>query len=152
MKTQKISLLAALAAGALIASAPALYAQTNTVPTTPGAGEGREGRGGARTVDAQLARLTEQLTLTEEQKPKVKAVLEDQATKRAGLRDLAPEERRTKNQELREEMAKKMKEILTEEQYKKYEALPRGGRGQGAGGQGEVPRRERPNAGGGGAQ
>lgn len=85
------------------------------------------------TVDERVTRLTEQLTLTDEQKPKVKALLEDQAKKQAEFRDLPQEERRTKAQGLREEMTKKMKEILTAEQFKKYEALPQG-RGQGQGG------------------
>jgi periplasmic protein CpxP/Spy len=80
--------------------------------------------------EQRLARMSEQLTLTEEQKPKVKALLEEQDKQRAAVRELAPEERRGKMQAAREEMNKKMKEILTEEQFKNWEAL-RPGRGQG---------------------
>jgi periplasmic protein CpxP/Spy len=145
MKMQKIGLAALLAAGAMLVS-PALRAAETNAPATPTPPpEGRQGGGPRMSVDDQLARLTEQLSLTNEQKPKVKAVLEDQNKKRAEFRDLPQEERRAKGQALREEMTKKMKEILTEEQFKKYEALPRG-RGPG-GGQGG-PGGQGPGAGG----
>ena len=50
-----------------------------------------------------------------------------------GLCDATPEERREKLQASREEMGKKMKEILTTEQYEKYQKMPPPGRGQGGG-------------------
>src|SRR6185436_13790889 len=68
---------AIFAAAALLSAVPALRAQTTN---TPPAG-GRQGRGG--NVDQQLTRLSEQLNLTADQKPKVKAVLEDQNKKMA---------------------------------------------------------------------
>ncbi len=129
MKMQKASLIAALAAGALLATSPALRAaETNAPAATPPAA-GRQG-GPRMSVDDRLARLTEQLTLTDEQKPKVKVLLEAQNKQMAEFRDLPQEDRRAKMQAAREEMTKKMKEILTAEQFKKYEALPQG-RGQG---------------------
>jgi Spy/CpxP family protein refolding chaperone len=133
MMMQKASLTAILAAGAMLITPALRAAETNTpaAPTPPG----ERGPGGRQqmSADEQVARLSEQLSLTEEQKPKVKAVLEDVNKKRAELRGLPQEERGPKVQALREETTKKMKEILTEEQFKKYEALPRG---RGPGGQG----------------
>lgn len=96
-------------------------------------------------MDDRLARLSEQLALTDEQKPKVKALLEEQIQQRGQWRDLPQEERRAKFQAAQEEFNKKMKGILTEEQYKKFEALPRfAPRGQG--GPGEGGQRPRPGA------
>lgn len=132
MKIQKASLIAALAAGAMLALSPALPAAETNAPAATPPPAGRQG-GPRMTVDERVTRLTEQLTLTDEQKPKVKALLEDQAKKQAEFRDLPQEDRRAKMQAAREEMTKKMKEILTAEQFKKYEALPQG-RGQGQGG------------------
>src|ERR1041385_997639 len=119
---------AILAAAAVLSVSPSLRAQTNTPPAGGGA---RQGRG----VDQQMTRLNEQLKLTDEQKPKVKAVLEDQNKKAAELRNEPQETRRAKMQTIREEESKKMKEILTPDQFKKYEELQAQRRG-GAGGAG----------------
>jgi len=73
--------------------------------------------------------VLESLKLTDEQKPKVKAVLEEQDKK---LQGVPREERRDKMREMRPEMSKKMKEILTPEQFTKYEQM-RGPGGKGGG-------------------
>lgn len=120
MKLSKLSL-TILAAASLLSLAPSVRAQTNTPPPAR--------RGPGMGVDAQLNRMTEQLKLTDEQKPKVKAVLEERNKQMQGLRELSPEDRRTKMQSLRQETNKKLKEILTPEQFKKYEEMQRGMRG-----------------------
>ena len=131
MKIHKISLIAALAAATVLAYSPALRAQEKKDAPKR---EGRTGGpGGGDFVKQRLDRLTEELKLTDEQKPKVEALLKDQAEKMRGLRDATPEERREKMQASREEMGKKMKEILTAEQYEKYQKMPAPGRGQGGG-------------------
>jgi Spy/CpxP family protein refolding chaperone len=117
MKINTLTL--ALAISSLLAFTSSLPAQSNNPPaaaTPRGAGAGR------MSVEARLENLSKQLNLTEDQKPKVKAVLEDQQKKFAELRNAAPEERRA----AREEMNAKMKAILTPEQFTKYEAMPRG--------------------------
>jgi Spy/CpxP family protein refolding chaperone len=134
MKSTKTSIaLAAIAC--LLALSPSVRAQTNAAsrPTSPA---GRRD-GGVMTVESRLNRLTEQLKLTDEQKPKVKAVLEEQDKQRQAARDLSAEERRSKMQAMREETNKKMKEILTAEQFKKFEDSQQMMRGQ---------RRERPSS------
>jgi Spy/CpxP family protein refolding chaperone len=115
MKINSLSM--ALAVSGLLAFSASLPAQTNDSQATPP----RAG-GGRMTVEARLENLSKQLNLTEDQKPKVKAVLEDQQKKFAELRDATPEERRA----ARDEMNAKMKAILTPEQFTKYEAMPRG--------------------------
>ena len=63
-------------------------------------------------------------------KPKVKAVLDEQRTKMGELRNETDQEvRRTKGQALRTETTAKMKEILTAEQFTKWEKMAQGMRG-----------------------
>ena len=134
MKLNKISLVAALALGSMLLSSTAVLAQDNKDGGDKGGG--RRGRG-QFTVEQRLERMTTELKLTDEQKPKVKAVLEEQDKKMQGLRDLAQDERATKMREMREESNKKMKTILTADQYKQYEEMNqrRRNRGGGQGGQ-----------------
>ena len=124
----KLSLIAALALGGLIACSTLATAQN-----APGADAKKGGKKGF-SVEQQMERLTTELTLTDEQKPKVKAVLEDQQKKFQELRDESDQDtRRSKMQELRKETEKKMKGILNEEQFKKYQEMSqrRGKKGQG---------------------
>lgn len=120
MKMQKITLLAALAAGALFAFTPALRAEDK--PAKP-AGERPEGgpRGGQR--GDQLKKMAEELNLTADQKAKLQEALKSQAENRKDLKDATPEERRAAMKESREKMDAKFKEILTAEQYAKWEKL-----------------------------
>ena len=84
-------------------------------------------------VQMRLDRMTEELKLTDEQKPKVKAVLEETQKKMQELRDVPREERRDKLTAIRENEDKKLKEILTSDQYSKWEKMReemrRGGKG-----------------------
>ena len=113
---KKLSLIVAVALGTLVAGSMAMAQDT----ATP-----KKGKGGF-TPEQQLERMTTQLNLTDDQKPKVKAVLEDTAKK---MKDVAPEDRRTKGRELRDEQTKQLKAILTDEQFKKYEEMmQRGGK------------------------
>jgi Spy/CpxP family protein refolding chaperone len=133
MKLTKTSVALAAVAG-LLALSPATFAQ-ETKPSrdsTPPAG-GRGGRGGM-SIENRLAEFSEHLKLTDEQRPKVKAALEEQSKAMQGSRDLPQEERRAKMLAAREELNKKMKEILTPEQFKKYEEMqPQRGQRRGPG-------------------
>jgi len=120
MKARKISLIVALIAGVMLAYSPALRAQdakegkdTKTRQGRPG----RDGRGGQEYIN----KMAEDLKLTDEQKTKVEKVMTEQREKMRGARDLSEDQRREKFKTMREEMDKKMKEILTAEQYTKWE-------------------------------
>ena len=126
MKLTKISLIAVLAAATVLSYSPAFAQDAKDGKDTP------KKRGGDF-VKQQMERLNEELKLTDAQKPKVEALLNSQAEKMRGLRDATPEERQEKVKANREEMSKKMKEILTAEQFAKYEKLPPPGRGTGGG-------------------
>ena len=114
----KLSLIAALALGGLVACSTLVSAQDAP----------KNGKGGKKgmTVEQQMTRLTEQLTLTDEQKPKVQKVLEASSKKMQELRNdssLDQQGRREKMRPIMEEQNKEMKKILTEEQFKKYEDM-----------------------------
>ena len=119
--------MAAVALGSLVAFANVASAQD--------AKESKGGKRGMPSVQERLDRLNEELKLTDDQKPKVKGVLEETSKKRQELQDLPQEERREKARALMDDQNKKMKEILTADQYAKYEKMPRPGRG-GPGGPG----------------
>ena len=111
---KKLSLIAALALGGLMACSTLVSAQDAT----------KTGKKGY-SVEQRLDAMTTQLSLTDEQKPKVKAVLDDTAKK---MKDVAQEDRQTKGREIRDEQNTKMKAILTPEQYTKYEAMNQRGK------------------------
>lgn len=127
MKLSRMSL-AVIAASSLLSLSPSVRAEDPAAPQPPAT---TRRMGGARiSVDDQVKNLTEKLTLTAEQQPKVKAVLEERLKSMQASRDLSPEERRTKMQSLREETTKKMKEILTVDQFKKYGEIQKLQQGQ----------------------
>ena len=145
MKINKISM-AIIAAAAVMAISPAVMAQATNQAAGGGAGAGGRGGFGGRTNAVTVETLNKTLTLTDAEKPKVKSALEEYNKAVAEARQADQSERRTKMMAARTDLNKKMKEILTPEQYTKYEAMPgrggrnggrnRGGAGGGAGGVG----------------
>ena len=122
MKVTRISLFAALVAGALFAAVPMSHAQeTKERKEAPK----REGRGGgAEAMKERLDKMAVDLKLTEEQKKKVGEAMKVQTEKMRELRAQGgtPEDNREKFRGLREDLNKKLKEILTAEQFTKWEA------------------------------
>ncbi len=116
----KLSVIAAMVLGGLVACSTLATAQNANSNGKKG------GKRGMPTVEQQLDRMSERLNLTDEQKPKVKEVLEQERKKWQELRsDSSMEQsaRREKFQEIRKDSEKKMKAILTEEQFKKYQEM-----------------------------
>ena len=110
---KKLSLIVAVALGTVVACSMATAQEASK--------DAAKKKG--YSVDQRLERMTTQLNLTDDQKPKVKAVLEDTAKK---MKDVPQEERREKGKAIREEEMKKFKEILTPEQFKKYQEMSQG--------------------------
>ena len=129
MRTVKLGLIAVLALGGLLAVTTNVSAQD--------AKEKRGDRRGGPAVQERVDRMATELQLTDEQKTKVKAVMEEQGKKMQELRDATPEQRREKFQAMREEMDKKMKAILTPEQQTKWEKMRENMRQRGGGPGGE---------------
>ena len=133
MKANKTILIAVLAAGSLLVWSPALRAgDTNTPPSTPPAGappagQRPPGMRGALTLD----QLAQQLNLTDDQKAKVKPILEARDQKMRELRgdtSLTREDRSAKMKALRDDMTTQMKAVLTPEQFDKWQKMPPAGR------------------------
>jgi periplasmic protein CpxP/Spy len=115
---KKLSLIAAMAFGGLVAC--------STLATAQDAGNAPKQGKGRFTVEQQMERLTTQLDLTAEQKPKVEAVLKESSKKRQEIMNdssIDRSEMRTKMQPIMEEQNKKLKGILTEDQFKKYQDM-----------------------------
>ena len=137
MKINKISM-AIIAAAAVLAVCPAAMAQSTNQAGGGGAGRGGRGMGG-RTNQMTVESLDKTLTLTEAEKPKVKTALEEYNKAMADARQADQSERRAKYTAAQQDLDKKLKGILSDDQYKKYEAtrpVRRGGRNGGGGGGG----------------
>ncbi len=103
-----------------------LVACSNMASAQDAGKDAKKGKRGMPSIEQQMERLDKEVTLTDAQKPKVKAVLEEYGKKRQALFTDAGADRqaaREKMKTLTEEQNKKMKEILTADQYKKYEEM-----------------------------
>jgi Spy/CpxP family protein refolding chaperone len=129
MKLNKTLMMTAVMAGSLWASGLALQAQdtpTNNPPTIspPAGGNGMRPR---PSFDA----LANALNLTEDQKPKVKPIIEDmqqQIKDLSGDTTLTSTEKRTKRNDIRTATTAKLKDVLTPEQLAKWTAMGPGKR------------------------
>jgi Spy/CpxP family protein refolding chaperone len=143
MKVTRISLIAALIAGVLVSYTPPATAQDAKESKPAPKREAPPGGPGGQRAEAakeRLHKIAEELKLTDEQKTKVEAVLKEQQEKMRGVRGgtSTREERMEKVKVAQEETNKKMKEILTPEQFAKWEKMPQA-RGPGGGGRPGAP-------------
>lgn len=112
-----------IALGGLMVCGPATFAQDK--PATPPAAGGDAGAPAARGRNAGIQGILKQLDLNDDQKEKVKPVLADYREKMTSLRDSNPsqEDRRSKMKEINEGVDAKLKDILTADQFTKYQDL-----------------------------
>jgi Spy/CpxP family protein refolding chaperone len=134
MKLNKVMLIAALALGSLLTIGTNANAQaaTNAPAAAPAAPAARPARGGRQFT---IEQLTTALTLTDAEKPKVQALLDDMTKKLTDLRadtTVAQADRAAKMTAIRKDFSDKMKEILTADQFTKFQALPQPGARRGA--------------------
>ncbi|HXR48017.1 MAG TPA: hypothetical protein VN784_11320 [Candidatus Limnocylindrales bacterium] len=139
MRATKMTLIAALAVGSLLTLSPALRADdaTNSPPATPPAGGPPPGdRGpGMRGRGPNFDMIAQRLNLTDDQKPKVKEILDGRQEQMRDLfqnnQDMSREDRMAKMKSIREDTDAKLKAVLTAdqfEQWQKMEARMRGPR------------------------
>jgi protein CpxP len=123
---KRLALLAVLALSGLVAFTPATtQAQDGTNGPGRRAG-GPGGPGGRMSPKERLDKMTEELSLTDDQKSKVEVILKDQADKMKALRDdtsLSREERGPKMKVIMDDTAKQIRVILTPEQQTKFDAM-----------------------------
>jgi Spy/CpxP family protein refolding chaperone len=121
----KHSLIVAMALGGLVACSTLATAQD----ATPDA---KKAKRGPQTIEQQMEKLAP-LKLTDEQKPKVEAVLKESSKKRQEIMSDSSFDRsqmREKMQPIMEEQNKKLKAILTDDQFKQYQELTARGKGK----------------------
>jgi Spy/CpxP family protein refolding chaperone len=126
MKTTSMALVTILAVGGLLTASIVLQAQNTTnaplskpQAKTPPGGSGTRGQ-------YDFERIARQLNLTDEQKPKVTAVLDNHMQQLLDLRDrngLSREERRAKIETIRQNTATKLQDILTPDQFVKWKKM-----------------------------
>lgn len=124
MKNSKLVTLSLLVAGLALATAPVRAAETAETAEKPAQGEHSRRDQAA----AQLKMLAEKLSLTDAQKAQAAEILKAEATKLAALRDNDAAKRREKMKqmrEIREEGRAKIRAILTPEQQKIFDTLPK---------------------------
>ena len=111
-------------------------AALSTVPMMAQGGGGG-GRGGGMSPEMRVAAIDKAVTLTNDQKTKITAILTDDQKKMADLRASQDPDMRTKMMAMRTDENTKIKGLLTDDQKPKYDAylasMPQG-RGGGGGG------------------
>lgn len=126
-----MTLMAALAVGSLLTLSPALRADdaTNSPPPAPPAGSPPPGdRGpGMRGRGPNLEMIAQRLNLTEDQKPKVKEILDGRQEQMRDLfqnnQDMSREDRMAKMKSIREDTDAKMKAVLTADQFGQWQKM-----------------------------
>jgi len=91
----------------------------------PQGGQGPGGRGPMSPAD-QVKDLTEKLSLTEDQQGKIKTIMEDTRDQMQKLRaddSMSQEDKMAKGRALREASNGKIRDLLTDEQKKKFDQL-----------------------------
>jgi len=108
----------------VVATALLLSGQTYPAPQTPP--QGQEKMGATSSQEAHLQMLSEKLNLTEDQKAKLKPILQDQAQQLRALRDdpsLSPEQKSAKKKIVRELTHDQINSVLTPEQQDKFKQM-----------------------------
>jgi periplasmic protein CpxP/Spy len=120
-------MLGAALAGCLL-SVPKLVAADSTAAPSdkPKAATNRPEGARADRARERIQEVAKELNLTDEQKEKIRPVLQAEAEKLRALRqdtNLSREERQAKVKEIRDDIAAKIKPILTAEQYDKWQKM-----------------------------
>ena len=130
MKLNKTLALAAVVVSSLFAGGIAAQAQENT--NTPPAGAPAPGMRGRPNME----KIATELGLSDDQKAKLKTVMTNQQAKVRALREdttLSQEDKRAKLKEIRTDAQTQIKEILTEEQFTKWQTMMKRNRPAGGG-------------------
>ncbi|MGA2904350.1 MAG: hypothetical protein ABSD98_11000 [Candidatus Korobacteraceae bacterium] len=141
----KKALICALLAIAMACCGTALYAQDTMQGQGMGQGQGMSQGGGHHmqmSPDQRLQRLTQQLSLTDDQQQKIKPILEQEQQQMQALHQdtsMSQPDRMSKMQQIRQGTNDQIKSVLTPEQQQKFSqtqnrhmAPQAGGMGQGA--------------------
>lgn len=129
MKTYKLSLIAVIALGGVIAFGTLAKAEDKPEAKPPGKHQGKPPGGQERG-----AKMAEELGLSADQKTKMQELNKEFAPKMKALREdttLSKEDKMAKAKALNEERSTKVKAILTAEQFEKWQKMQQKHRGPG---------------------
>ena len=118
LRWSMLTLLVVLTAGLFLAG-------QDQAPQTPQRGHGAMGAA-ANSPDAHLQMLAEKLNLTDEQKAKLKPILQDQSQQLKALHDdtsLSPEQKTAKKKSIHESFQDQINAVLTPEQQTKFKEM-----------------------------
>jgi protein CpxP len=119
-----LTILVVLTAGLLLAGQT--YPAPQTSASTPQQGSAMSGHPDAMSPEAHLQMLSEKLNLTDDQKAKLKPILENQAQQMKAVHDdtsLSQEQRKAKKKALHESFHDQINGVLTPEQQTKWKQM-----------------------------
>lgn len=119
-----------LALGAMLSATPANLAPATAAVTARQGQMQMQNMSPADRAKMATERLDKAVTLTDDQKPKVQAIYEQQFTEMAKAREAGGDDVRTEMRKISEDATTKIKALLTPDQLAKY-PQPRGRRGGG---------------------
>ncbi|MGH9520442.1 MAG: hypothetical protein ACRD2D_12370 [Terriglobales bacterium] len=120
-----------LALGAMLSASPAVPAAAASAAVAARQGQMMQNMTPAERAKMSTARLDKAVTLTDDQKPKVQAIYEQEYTDMAKAREAGGDDARTEMRKISSDATAKVKALLTPDQLAKYPA-PRGRRGGGS--------------------
>lgn len=88
--------------------------------------QGNQNRPGPMSVDDRVKMLADRLSLNDDQQTKVKSILTDSQQQQQSIRDdssLSQDDRRSKMRSLRESTNSKIREVLNDDQKKKFDEM-----------------------------
>ncbi|HVU08145.1 MAG TPA: hypothetical protein VHG89_06345 [Verrucomicrobiae bacterium] len=124
MKANRITLITALAVGGLLALGTALHADDST--NTPPAAPTPKSNSGGHVRGPNIDQIAKRLDLTDDQKPKVKTILDERNDKMRAVmqdKDASRDDKMAKMKTIREDTDTKMKAVLTADQFAKWQKM-----------------------------
>ena len=129
-----LALFAVLFAIILMATSAIAQDTTSGTATTPTAKKGKSSGGGAAgRANAELADLTKSLTLTDDQQAKIKPILMDESAKIHASKKASTgsaDDSKAKSAAIRADANKQIRELLTPDQQKIFDASAKKGGGK----------------------
>ena len=124
-----------IAANALLVCGVALCGVRANAQAEPSGGQmggQMSGRMHRMTPDEELKRMDKNLKLSDDQKNQIKPILEDRQQKMESLHSdtsLSPQDRRSKMRSIMEDSNGKVRDVLNDDQKKKFDEMHQGGHG-----------------------
>jgi Spy/CpxP family protein refolding chaperone len=117
----------------LVLAATIFLAILVSVPCAMAQKKGKASGGSSSRVDAQLATLTTQLGLTDDEKAKIQPILSDEVAKIHEVKKdstLSKDDQKAKNKVIRDSANQQIRALLTPDQQKTFDSISKKGHGK----------------------